>query len=297
MIHRLLGLVVFILLTSLTRPAPGQSPDTNLFQIAFVESAFRTVNKNDAVAAVTVWAEHLLQRRGIIKKGVVRLYPTVEALAEGVRAGQADVISVSAAHYLTLSGLTEVDPVFLATKRGSPGDRYLLLTRQKDALTRLSELDGREILLQNVGHLHQGREWLHALARAEGLPQPAWTVTEVDKVLNALMPVFMGQKPACLVVRSAYETACEMNPQLAKALVPLRQSDEMMNATLALRRSFTDVRAETMEELAALHESSYGQQILTLLKYERLVPFDEAAMASARDFARLIAEHPEPLVR
>lgn len=264
-------------------PAGAQEEAAPEFlQIAFIESAFQTVNKADAIAAVTVWAEQLLKNRNMPMKSRVNLFATVKETAEAIDKGEVDVVALSASDYLTVSAKTQLDPIFLANKRGNPNDQYQLLVHRQARLENLSELRDKDILLHCGGHMLLGREWFASVCAAEGIGPVPVTFTQTDKVLSALLPVFMRQKPACLVSRTTFENAVEMNPQLGRDLVVLRSSELMATAVLSLRRSYPYRRAEVIDELGKLHQSPRGQQILMLLKYERLVPFEDAALNSTR---------------
>lgn len=258
-------------LALLARAGDEQPPE--FIHAAFVETAFTSMNRNDSIAAVTVWAEQLLKNRGLKCKSHVQLYPTADDLAVAIREERADIVAVSAVDYLRLRDKAELDPLFLGTKRGSTLDHYQVLVRKDDPATGVADLRGETVLLHTGGHMSLGREWFQTLLPADAAAAPPVTFGETEKILGAVMPVFLHQRRAALVAHSIFESAAELNPQLSRDLRPLAESAPMASAVVCLRHGYTYRRADVADELARLGETPRGQQILTLLRYESLAPF------------------------
>lgn len=274
------------------RATTASEPAPEVFRLAFMETAFKTVNLNDAKAALSVWVEYIQKNRNISERNEIVFFPDVQTLASATRAGQVDLVGLSVAEYLRLREHVTLAPLFFAARRGRVDDQYLLLTHKNGSVTSLADLRNDDILLYDAGHMPWGQAWLATLARAENKPLAWDRIQEVPKVLSALLPVLTGQKKACVLSRSSFDSASEMNPQLARELTPLRASDPMPSAMVCLRSDFSRNRAVIEEELARLHESPRGQQILMLIKFDRLVPFQEGELAPALKLLRSIDELP-----
>ena len=259
----------------------GAAPEEaapEFIHVAFVESAFQGVNKNDAIAAVTVWADQLQRNRGLKTKSHVALYPRIEDLSAAAQANQADIVAVSAVDYLYLRDRVALDPLYLGIRHGQAVDRYQLLVRRDDAAARLEDLRGESVLIHTGNHMLIGADWLNVQAQRAGVHPLGVTLTSTDKLLGAVMPVFLRQRRAALVTRSGFESMVDLNPQLGRSLRVLQESEPMAAAVICLRHGYTYRRADVVDELGRLSESPRGQQILLLLRYEDLAPFQPAAL-------------------
>jgi len=281
----------------------GAEADPPVLHVAFVTSAFQGINKADAVAAVSVWAEQVAQSRNISVKVVVTAHADADALGRAVRAGKADLIAVSALEFLHIRTTAPIDPLYMGTRQGSPFARFLLLVRRDAAIADLHDLAGREVLLQSRGPMTGPREWLDTIVHKSGLPQDSVRVKAVVKATNAILPVFFGKHVACVATEESYRAMVELNPQVGRTLRVLQRSAPLALIVVCIRRDYREFRREAIQEMGDLKETPRGQQILALFRYSQVIPFDEAKLASARALlkAHLAAcratQAPEPMER
>lgn len=260
----------------------GNSGTASVLQVAFPESAFNGVNRADAIAAVSTWAEQLAHNRNLQITARVTIYPDAHRMFEAARNGQADLISMSAMDLVSMPPGTPVVPYFLATRQGSPFDRYLLLVRADGGIHHLRDLGQQAVIEQSLGLMSGAGLWLDTLLAKQGLPPLSKDRIRVIKATEAVLPVFFGSKAACVATEKSYRSMVELNPQVGRTLRVLAQSEPLASGIIAVRTDYQEHRQAALEELANLAKTPSGQQILTLMRYEDVVPFSAAALDSTR---------------
>jgi len=257
-------------------------PDPSVLHVAFVTSAFKGINKADAVAAFSVWAEQLARNRDISVKAVVTAHADAGALGRAIRAKKADLIAVSGLEFLHIRTAVPIDPLYIGTRQGSPFFRLLLLVRQDAAIDDVHGLAGHEVLLQSQGPMTGPREWLDIIIHKSGLPQGSVRAKDVVKASDSILPVFFGKHVACVATEESFRAMVELNPQVGRTLRVLRKSPPLALAIICIRRDYREFRREAIEEMGALQGTLRGQQILALLRYNEMIPFDEEKLATTR---------------
>jgi hypothetical protein len=103
------------------------------------------------------------------------------------------------------------------------------------------------------------------------------------------MPLFFKQVDAVLMNQAAFETACELNPQLAKDLTVLLASPEIISSVGTYRANATSASASFYrEEATRVNETPGGRLILNLFQTEAIVELKESDLRATR---ALLAEH------
>jgi ABC-type phosphate/phosphonate transport system substrate-binding protein len=96
----------------------------------------------------------------------------------------------------------------------------------------------------------------------------------VEKISQAVIPVFFKQADACLVPRKGFETMIELNPQLGEQLTIVATSPCYILAGVFFRKDFReDIKNLILQTCLKFNTYPSGKQILTLFKAEAFVPF------------------------
>ena len=97
---------------------------------------------------------------------------------------------------------------------------------------------------------------------------------EVFTASRAILPVYFGQYDACVVDRSSLDVMVELNPQLGAKLAVVAKSPGYLETVVCLRNDYTEYRDELISALNEMHTLPTGQQLLMILKVDRLRPYE-----------------------
>lgn len=268
-------------------PVSAELPPLVL-EIGFLRYAFSNVNRNDAEAAFKVFVATLARKRGYAAQSNVHVYDEASDFEPDIRAGKLQLAIIDAWRLLAMDIRPVVEPAFVTSHGAETGKRYLLLTRRDSGLDRLADLRGRDLAAVDITNASLGQYWLETLLVAEnlGVPKSFFSRYEiVNKPSSAVLPVFFGRKPACVVDEVSFELLKELNPQVGNSLQVVRTSDPLVDGVLCVSRAgwaSDQQRQDVLRALGELHAEPDGQQLLTLFKTGPLVPFSDAQLETVR---------------
>ena len=94
----------------------------------------------------------------------------------------------------------------------------------------------------------------------------------MKKASQAILPVFFNQLDAAVVVRSAFDVASDLNPQIDRHLKVLARSPRLVPVVVCLRESMPPFQKSGLISRALrLHETPGGLQTFTVFKMDRIV--------------------------
>ena len=269
--------------------APARAAATSVLHVAMTETSFAGVNHEDAAAAMNTWTEQIARNRNIPLRAETRIYADAGAVEHELAAERADMVSLTAAEFLALRDRVPLDPLYIGTRGRSPFDRYVLLARADGDVRSIGDLGGRDLLLQAGGGGTGPRQWLEVLLREAGVSGRPASAREAVKAAEVVLPVFFKQKAACIATERAFASMVELNPQVGQSLRAIARSEPLALGLVCIRSGYTEYRAEAVEELGVLDRNPRGQQILTLLRYDGIEPFQEEMLESTRSLMRRAA--------
>lgn len=262
------------------------APDVDTLRVMFSPDVFTSVNRNDALAAAKAWIETVGRGRGLDLLVLVDTYDSKDGLRGTIRSRTADLFIISAMDYLELGAEQALlDAQFMPQKDGVVLDKYVLLTR-RDRGVSLPDLRGKQVLFLKAIGANLTRAWMTTLLKESGLgPLDTFcpSAQDVNKPSLAVLPVFFGKADACVVDSTGFAVMRELNPQLGEVLEVCRSSPRYLETVICVHRGYTKHRTDLIEGLANLRDDVAGKQILMTFKTERLVPFDDAALATLRN--------------
>jgi phosphonate transport system substrate-binding protein len=268
--------------------------------MVFSTSLFRSVNRNDAIAAVRVWASLVGRTRGFQVDPTVDVVDNAGEVRKRVLAGSAGVLALDVAEYFELADLAAVEPVFCAMKgEGTVPPRYLLLLGANSGISSLEGLRGKTAIISVNTGANLGQVWLDAMLYDGHFGRPEHffrSVEVVPKASTAILPVFFGKADAAIVDEGSFDVSKEMNPQVGAKLRVLAASPPLAEALLCLCRKQVEFREDLIEELRGLHLDAQGRQILMVFGFSRLMPVDTFELEQVRELWRkhtLLSRPPE----
>jgi len=248
-------------------------------------SAMGDVNENDVRAAFRVWASAMERQMGMAIDYQRGILATSGELVQAVREGQVEGFAATVLEYLQVAGYADPALLVLDELYATSGEEYIILAHEEAALRSFRDLRGRSLAIYSSGTMCLASAWLQTLlatnnsGRTDGF---LGAVTENPKLSKGVvLPVFFRKIDACLVTRRAFQTMCELNPQLQKKLRVVETSPKLVPVVMAFHKdSAPDRRRRFAQALLTLHENPVGQQLLALFQGRRLLLRDSTSLAS-----------------
>ena len=184
--------------------------------VLYSSSLFRTVSKNDAIAAIRAWTETVSRQNGFLLDCNVSVAEDVAEIRRRLQEGLMGLVLVDPLEYFELAGSGLLDPVFTATRgKGDESLQFLLVANREPGLTTISGLRGKTLAIQTDSRADLGRMWIEVLLQEDGLGRADRFFSSVNSAFTpsaAVLPVFFGKVGAGVVDRASFEVMKEMNP-------------------------------------------------------------------------------------
>ena len=261
-------------------PLRAERPEGNLktnaqeFRFAFSKSMLREFNENDAKASMRVWVENLSRERHVAVDPEVKILDGIAALTKALQLERADAFVLPTDEFWALHLPKMFDQCIFAVTGGTVTEEYVLLVHQAGGIATLGDLRYRSLALLDHSRMCLAGPWLDSLLLQEKLA-PAMRhfgrITAVSKLTKATLPVFFRQMDACVVTRKGFDTMAELNPQLGKQLRVLAFSPALVPTAFYFRSACApEIKNRMIAEVARIHDSIAGRQVLTVFQTERL---------------------------
>jgi len=271
-------------------PPPLQAGQLSVpFRVGFHRGLFTDLPEADARAAVMAWGMAVARERGIEVDPSTQLFDHPQEIVNALRHGSVDSVSAGFPEYAVIAAQVPTGPWFLTQTSGALFEEYVLLAHAQAGHGSLAALQGALLLLHGSARMSLARDWLDLLVMGSGQIGGAQAffgeVRQVKKASGAALPVFFGQADACVVTQSAFDTLCELNPQLGRSLVVLDRSRPLVPAVMFFRSTYDSPdKASLITALNELHRTPAGQQVLALFQSEALVQVDEKPLKETQAF-------------
>jgi ABC transporter, phosphonate, periplasmic substrate-binding protein len=289
-----------VLLGMLPALAPAQQapPVSTTVRIGFIYGSLGNSNRNDVVAAMKAWLLTVAKERNLNTTPLPVVLDSVGEMENALRHHQLDVFSASMEEFLLLEKTAPCSGMFAPRVNGKITEQYVLLVRRDAGLSSLRELQGRDLVVMDHVRTSLAPLWLDSELMRDKLPIGARffrKVTRVAKPNLAILPVFFKQANAAIVTRSSFDTASELNPQLARELQVLMSSQDLIPGVGAYPKGATSAAVELYRrEALRLGESPSGRLIINLFQIDGISEIHESDLVQTRSFlaeyARLKAE-------
>ncbi|ACB77405.1 phosphate/phosphite/phosphonate ABC transporter substrate-binding protein [Opitutus terrae] len=280
--------VLFAALPRAARAAPSATSTAEEpppLRVALLQRMFVEVNENDARAAMLAWAKTMGRERGIPVVLEPNFLTSIEEVRLAFRRGTIDAVTLPADDYWALRPDKPEGPFIAGAVDGSIEEEYVLVVRKDRGLDSLPQLRGRSLTVYDNPRACLAPIWLETLLlelNGERIPEFFGRVAHNPRLSRVVLPVFFGQSDAALVTLRGFRLMSELNPQVGEQLVVLAVSPPVLPVVFCFRPGFTSpYRAKLLQAVNTFHQTSAGQQTLTLFQTDRLIECPVEAIAGA----------------
>ena len=251
----------------------AQSPASpDVFRVGVSYASFGTLSRNDAGAALKVWAAAVVKERALPLEVRIEMFERESELREALARQRVDAATMTAEEFVQSGQKPEF--LFLTARDKSFTEQFVILVRRGSGIEDLPALKGRKLILHSSPKTGLAQPWLETLLASRSLAPAKELLGELTTIENpskAVLRVFFRQSDACVVTANAFELACELNPQLRKELKVLASSPPLIPSFLFFRPGYTSPsHAELEAAILDLHATTSGQQVLTVFQGSRM---------------------------
>jgi len=245
------------------------------FRIGFSRNIFTNQNENDMIAAMEAWARTITTEHGVPFDATIRLYDSTSQMTDALESEKVDAVTFLLTEHPDLPEGLISGPCFRFQRNGSTHTRYVLLARSDGPISTPEDLNGTKLITHDAEDVELALDWLNAelvdgrFGTVEGMTS---VLERSPKVSSAVLSVFFKKNDACLVSFGAFESMAELNPQLSTQLRVIATSPEILPVLFCYHSGLETEKKENFHsEVARLHESVTGQQVLHVYKSDRMV--------------------------
>ena len=254
-------------------------------RLAISDKLIADVNLNDARAAMLIWIKRICQDLNVVIDNDPRVFDTTKEILNRLRAGTLDTVAINAVEYWQMADLLDGRQI-VAQADPWAQVQYVILAKRNSGIVKLSDLRGRRLAMLTAPRMCVADAWLTTILHEENLGpagQFFGSVSTDTKAFQVVLPVFFGKVDACLTMKQAFETICELNPQVKKDMVVIASSPSMVVNLYTFRNGFQSVyREKLIKALSNLSSSAAGRQLALLFQFEQLAARDSSCLASSQ---------------
>lgn len=296
------GYSVGLLLAATAAGAQIALPVNGLVRIGLSARSLDNANRGDVTAAMKAWLLIVAQEAHVPVQTDARVFDTLAEMESALLRERIDVLDAPTDEFIALEKVTPLSRIFTSRIHGQITEQYVLLVNQDGPVHEFKDLRGQTLLLLDSPRTALGPSWLELDLLRRKLPASGrffGKITRPSKPGLAIFPVFFRQAGAALVTRSSFETASELNPQLARTLRVLDASPEVIPTVGAFRADALTGAVDFYRRSALeLGQTEGGRLVLNLFKADAVVEIKDSDLAGTRallaDYARLKAQAATP---
>jgi len=290
---------VFLMIYCVLYPLSARAAEEP-FRIGLSSSTMGAINRNDYMASFKSWATTVGKEQNLTMRAEADVVDVNENLAAVISQEKLDALTLTVADYMLL----DIDPEYVFVTRRADGVhvRYALIVQRAGDIAKIEDLKGRKVTFNNSPGMALARPWLEMLLAEHAKGQVGrWlgNLTMMEDASKSILQVFFRQAHAALVQKSAFELACELNPQLKKDLHALAVSPPFIANFFIFRPTYQgQVRNKLEAAIEQLHTTPGGRQVLSIFQSSKMEKQPPSILDSTRQFLtayqRLLAEGIKP---
>ena len=276
-----------IFLLSICAQDTSRTNKENKYGLAFIKSILQNVDINDAFVAIKVWVNELNKHEKLNVKMYPVFYNNMDDLIQNINKDKISNLVCTSIDYLKYKSKLQMTPVLVDPGEDGNEVQFLLLTRKKDNIKNIAELEGQKIIIQKEANSEIINMWLEVTLHENKLKFKDKFFQKIKTgglASHTILSVFFGQNDACVVTKTAFETMTELNPQMGRDLNILLASPNFIEGLSCYSNYFMKmkIKDDMVSSLTGIDKYPAGRQIYTLLRVKKLLPFKEELLNSAK---------------
>jgi len=265
----------------------GSSKDDRDINFVYSEKLFPKVDLRDAKGSIELWTREIAADMKVSYSFSNEFIQGISTVDNDYIDQEIDLIVLSALEYLVnYEKLKNLSPIIVAAENGKVGVEYLILVHKENNFNSLSDLENNTITFVDEYSSAIPQVWLDVILKTNGLAisNTFFKKIEVSKNTNqAILKTFFKQVGACVVPKNLYESSVEINPQLAKDLVILKQSELFIVGVLCSHNKLNkDLKVDVIQSAKKILQSIKGRQFAIFFRTGELADFKSEHIESLR---------------
>jgi len=267
-----------VMLTGQAVYGQGNTQNPDVVRVGYTFEDLAAVDPTDARVAIELWQQKLSDLTPEQDFGPENSYfESMSSLVSALERGEIDGATIPSVDYIRSREKLPVVPILVPIRNEEVLDTYILLVRGDGGLTDLPMLKDKDLTIEEGVRGRIALLWLDTLLLERGMSESKaflGSVRTVKKGSQAVLPVFFGQTDACIVTLDAWNTLCELNPQLKKQLHLAEQSPGYLGGLFVMRTDFPlQSREKFIRNTLSVQAKPECKQILTLFRFNGLIEY------------------------
>lgn len=238
-------------------------------RIGFYDATSYAMKSADFRLGMQVWIGELTKEKNITTE--VSYYSSPKKLSDDFSKGVINMAVATPLVFVKYFDRNLMKPGIVGYRSSKEkSSKLLLLIRKEDMHKPLKELLKGSIAISQLAD--GGRLYLKKLALENGESDSLHFI-ETRGQSQAIFKLFFKKADLCAVTEAAYETACEMNPQIGKKLYIYRTKNLYIGNFTFLRKGIDRYIEEIiMNKSADIINSARGRQVMIMFGTDTLGP-------------------------
>ena len=246
---------------------------------AFLLNSFAGVDFIDAKVIINMWIEKLVEDIGDGYYPKTYIMEDLSDVFAGLKACEIDMVVLDLMEYIKLSKQIDLTSALVDSSEEKELGEYVFLVHKDAKISELKHLKNKKVSIVRGGRGKISLMWLDVLLLRNGLPESSQYVVSLEKSANAsksILPVFFKKYDACIVTKSAFDTICDLNPQIRRKLTVLRKLSKIPYLITGFRHDYGQKHIDEISEMAInMQKTPEGEQIIKIFHIEKTILFKE----------------------
>ena len=220
------------------------------------------------------------------------IYDGFQEFEKAIESKEVDIVILNSLDFLTFEDKKLLEPRLVGSNSEGMLREFVVLIRKDRGIDDISQLKDMSFLVETGGVGRTPRLWLEVFLTQQGNSDVATyfkDIQNVEKSSQAVLPVFFKKVDACLTLAGGFRTIVDLNPQVGAELNIIAQSPKLLRGVVCFRTNYEEkLKNIVIAILEKLHEQPDGQQILMVMREERLLPFRSEYLETSRELFKLV---------